>query len=109
MSTTDQFGVRHSSADAAAVARLGCASGVDSGLVGANVLRDLANARGTDHAPLPAAADPLAVGRFVERAHLQALEAWIGGWFSAACAIWEQFRAEELRHALAMFAAHQGD
>jgi len=44
-----------------------------------------------------------------ETKHVAAVEAWLGGQFSEACAVWEEILVEHPNDAIAMFAAHQGD
>ncbi len=44
-----------------------------------------------------------------ETKHVAAVEAWLRGQFSEACAAWEDILVEHPNDAIAMFAAHQGD
>jgi tetratricopeptide (TPR) repeat protein len=46
---------------------------------------------------------------FREMKHVTAVEAWLGGRFVDACAVWEDILVEHPHDAIAMFAAHQGD
>jgi tetratricopeptide (TPR) repeat protein len=98
------------------VAAVDRASAIDPGLVMGHVLKGLLCVLGTEKSLLPDAATALAAGRAVaggasarERAHLDALQAWVDGRLQQACAHWEEILVQHPDDALAMFAAHQGD
>jgi tetratricopeptide (TPR) repeat protein len=134
MGHRDQFGVMVTSGDAAAVRQLDAAVAklmtfnndpvaeadlaiaIDPGLVMGHVLKGLLCVLGMEKSLLPDAQAALAAGKAAssgasirERKHLQALEAWIDGRLSDACAAWEDILVEHPNDGLAMMAAHQGD
>jgi tetratricopeptide (TPR) repeat protein len=134
MGHRDQFGVMVTSGDAAAVRQLDAAvaklmtfnndpvaevdlaTAIDPGLVMGHVLKGLLCVLGMEKSLLPDAKAALAAGKAAssgasirERKHLQALEAWIDGRLSDACAAWEDILVEHPNDGLAMMAAHQGD
>jgi len=134
MPLLDQFGVAHTAADPAAVARFDrslwkvlifdrdpltdadAALERDPGFAMAHVLKGLLYALSTERRLLPGARTALNAARSLapgleerEISHIAALEAWTEGRFQDAAVHWERILVAEPRDALAMFAAHQSD
>jgi tetratricopeptide (TPR) repeat protein len=134
MGFVDQFGVPLTAADGVAVRQLDVAVSkllafsndplaeidraiaFDSRLPMGYVVKGLLYALSTDRSLLPEAWAALAAGKDAavgacarEISHVAAIETWLRGKFTDACAVWEDILVEYPNDAIAMFAAHQGD
>jgi tetratricopeptide (TPR) repeat protein len=134
MKLVDQFGLQMSASDESAVghfdaalskvltfqgnpvADLDRAITTDPGFLMASVLKALIFGLSTERSQV---SDALALIAAVQRIgtdassretkHVAAVEAWLDGRFSDACAVWEEVLVEHPNDAIAMFAAHQAD
>jgi tetratricopeptide (TPR) repeat protein len=98
------------------VADLDRAIAADPGFLMASVLKALIFGLSTERSQV---SDALAFIAAVQRVgtgassretkHVAAVEAWLDGCFSDACAVWEDVLVEHPNDAIAMFAAHQAD
>lgn len=134
MDFVDQFGVPLSAVDQSAVeyfdgavlkmltfngdplADIDRAVATDPGFSIAYVLKALILGLSTERSLVADAQSALAVASRLgvgvsprETGHFVAVEAWLCGRFSEACAVWEEILVEHPGDAIAMFAAHQGD
>jgi tetratricopeptide (TPR) repeat protein len=134
MKLVDQFGLGLSASDESAVghfnaavskmltfqgdpvAELDRAIATDPGFLMAYVLKALIFGLSTEKSHVGNALTILAVARRIgtsassrQTKHVAAVEAWLDGRFSDACAVWEDILVEHPNDAVAMFAAHQGD
>ena len=82
----------------------------------AHVLKALVLGLSTDKSLMGGALSSHAAARSIESGncapvtrHIAAVDAWLRGGFTAACAIWEEILIEQPDDAIAMFVAHQGD
>jgi tetratricopeptide (TPR) repeat protein len=134
MKLVDQFGLGSSTSDESAVghfdaalskmltfqgdpvADLDRAIATDPSFLMACVLKALIFGLSTEKSQVADALLALGTGKQFWRSaspretkHLAAVEAWLHGHFSEACAVWENILVEHPNDAIAMFAAHQGD
>ena len=134
MGVVDQFGVPMSAANGPAVrlfdaavsktlafqsdalADIDRAIAADGSLLMAHLLKALIYGLSTEKSLMVEAQSELMVAKRLapggvrrETQHVLAVEAWLRGKFSDACALWEDILVEYPQDALAMFAAHQGD
>lgn len=134
MTLVDQFGLASSASGESAVghfdaalskmltfqgdpvADLDRAIATDPSFLMASVLKALIFGLSTEKSQVAEALLALGTGKQFWRSaspretkHLAAVEAWLHGQFSEACAVWEDILVEHPNDAIAMFAAHQGD
>src|ERR1700737_3207369 len=134
MGLLDQFGLRLTTSDQSVVAHfdsavrrmltfqgdpladLDRAIATDTGFLMAYVLKALILGLSTERSLVAVARSTLSVAKrniisatSRETQHVAAVEAWLRGQFSEACAVWEDILVEHPSDAIAMFAAHQGD
>jgi tetratricopeptide (TPR) repeat protein len=134
MGLLDQFSLRLTASDQSAVGRfdaavrrmltfqgdpladLDRAIATDPGLLMAYVVKALILGLSTEKSLVADAQSTLSVAKrdikstsSRETKHVTAVEAWLRGQFSEACAVWEDILVEHPSDAIAMFAAHQGD
>ena len=98
------------------LADLDSAIAAEADFLMAHVLKALIYCLSTEKSQVADAQSALAIAKrvangasFRETRHVAAVEAWLRGEFSGACAVWEEILIEHPGDAIAMFAAHQVD
>jgi tetratricopeptide (TPR) repeat protein len=124
LSTSDEAAVGHFDAAVSnmltfqgnPVADLDRAIATDPGFLMASMLKALILGLSTEKSQVSDATALLAAAQRIwtrassrETKHVAAVDAWLDGRFSDACAVWEDILVEHPNDAIAMFAAHQAD